>query len=394
MSQNQPKNAEFSVIIVAAGTASRFGADIPKQYLSIGGKSVLSHTIAAFRTCKGLKHIQVVIHPDHLDLYHAATKDLNLPLPITGGKDRQESVYNALDFLNLDEDDIILVHDAARPCVRPEDIEHVVTALITHRAATLAAPISETIRRKADEILGETIDRDTLLSIQTPQGFYFGDLKSAHEKFKGQSFTDDTSLVAANGVTSSYVIGPKTNIKITTPEDLEMASYILSKANPAPIIKTGMGFDVHAFGDPAEHIRIGGIDIPYTHKLAGHSDADVALHAITDALYGTIADGDIGSHFPPSDPAHKGKDSTIFLQEALHSVTSQGGVVNHVDVTIICEAPKIGPHRDTMRERIASIMSLPLSRVAVKATTTEKLGFTGRGEGIAVQVVVTISIPE
>lgn len=394
MTQNQPKNTEFSAIIVAAGTSTRFGAETPKQYLTLNGKPTITHTLSAFIGCKGLKHLQVVIHPDHLDLYNEATKDLNLPPPVMGGKDRQESVCNALQSLDLADDDIILIHDAARPCVRPQDIELVIKTLSTQRASTLAAPIAETIRQKDGEMLGETVNRETLLSIQTPQGFHFGDLKSAHEKFKDQSFTDDTTLAAANGIESAYVIGPKTNIKITTPEDLDMASHILSKNSNPSIIKTTMGYDVHAFGDPSSYVRIGGIDIPHTHKLAGHSDADVVLHAITDALYGTIADGDIGSHFPPSNPAHKGKDSTIFLQEALKAVTDQGGSINHVDVTIICETPKIGPYREAMRERIASIMSLPLSRVAVKATTTEGLGFTGRSEGIAAQAVITISIPE
>ena len=395
MTQNHTQPPQFTVIIVAAGNGTRFGSDTPKQYLPLNGVSVISHSIKTFMSCTGLKNIHVVIHPDHIDRFNAATSGLDISPPIIGGKDRQDSVRNALNQLDLADNDIILIHDAARPCIRKEEIEKIVAALTEHRAVTLAGSVTETIRNKEDNLLGTTLDREQLVAIQTPQGFHFGDIKAAHNKFKDQAFTDDTSLLAANGQDSAYALGPRTNIKITTEEDFHMAEFILSGQNPQmPIIKTAIGFDVHAFGDVADHIRIGGIDIPHTHKLAGHSDADVVLHAITDALYGTIADGDIGSHFPPSDPAHKGKDSTIFLKEALADVINQGGAINHVDVTVIGEAPKIGPHRDAMRQRIAEIMSLPLSRVSVKATTTEKLGFTGRKEGIATQAAVTISISE
>ncbi len=386
------------MIIVAAGTGTRMNSDIPKQFLPLHGKTVLRHTIETFLRCPGIRNIQVVINPDHHPLYDKVTKGLDILPPIYGGATRQASVFNALQSLPLEDHDIILVHDAARPCTSHNKICELVSALATHQAATLAAPITETIRLKQDNLyLGETLDRDQLLSMQTPQGFHFGILKSSHEKHRHENFTDDTAIVAADNIKVLTILSGKDNIKITTAEDLDMAEYILSKSYSEQqnhIIKTGSGFDVHAFGDPAPSIRIGGLDVPHTHRAEGHSDADVVLHAITDALFGTIADGDIGSHFPPHDPANKGKDSAYFLQEAQKAVTAKGGIINHIDTTIICEAPKIGPHREAMRNRIAEILDLPVSRISIKATTTEQLGFTGRREGIAAQSIATISIPE
>ena len=217
-------------------------------------------------------------------------------------------------------------------------------------------------------------------------------IQKAHERFKGQNFTDDTGLVSEMGIAVKIVQGSPFNIKITMPEDMIMAERNLAPRPRVP--RTGIGFDVHAFGDASPSIRIGGIDIPHTHKLKGHSDADVLLHAITDALYGAIADGDIGSHFPPSNPAYKGKDSSFFLEEAVKAVKSKDGKIIHIDSVIMCEAPKIGPHRELIQHRIADMIGLSPSRVSIKATTTEELGFTGRREGIAAQAIVTVMLPD
>jgi 2-C-methyl-D-erythritol 4-phosphate cytidylyltransferase/2-C-methyl-D-erythritol 2,4-cyclodiphosphate synthase len=387
----------FTAVIVAAGKGQRLGGDIPKQYLPLLGKPLLRWTIDAFLTVPELIRLYVVIDPSHRPYYESATQGLSLPPPISGSTERQLSIRNALSCLNgLKDTDVILIHDAARPLILPEDIRKVAAALTDVPAASAASPVSDTLRRdsaRSKDIFGDTLDRAGLWSIQTPQGFHFGLLKKAHDLLDHQSFTDDTSLVSAFGTDVRIVPTSRQNIKITLPEDIALAEHILG-ARIRPLSKTAMGFDVHAFGDPAEHIRIGGIDIPHSHKLAGHSDADVVLHAITDAIYGLTGDGDIGSHFPPSNPEWKGKDSIHFLQSAANNLKAKGGHIHHVDTTIICEMPKIGPYRELMRAKIAEILGLPLSRVSVKATTTEKLGFTGRGEGIAAQAIVSAEIPE
>ncbi len=389
-----------SVIIVAAGSSVRFGGEIPKQYTKILGKPVLYWTIKSFLDLIPAKSIHVVIHPDHRDLYMATISLFNedFPDPIVGASNRQGSVHNAIKTIstNLDSNEKILIHDAARASIHPDDILEVIKALDKNKAATLVAPITETLRQKSGENCGAVIDRDQLLSLQTPQGFYLGDLVAAHKKAEADNlaYTDDTALIAALGIETAAIHAKHPNLKITTSEDLMMTELHLSNRLPQRLIKTGMGFDVHAFGEAAPSLRIGGIDIPHTHKLLGHSDADVALHAITDAIYGVLSDGDIGSHFPPSKAEHKNQDSADFLKAAVNQLEECGGRINHVDTTIICEAPKIGPHRDKIRERIADILGIPLTRVAVKATTTEQLGFTGRKEGIAAQAVVTAELPE
>lgn len=388
------------VIIVAAGSSVRFGGPTPKQYQPILGKPALYWAIKA---CLGLVPpdcVHVVIHPDHADFYAAARQHIDAPLapPIIGANTRQASVHNAVRHLAAvgAPNDKVLVHDAARIAIHPDDIAAVIGGLDGHSAVTLAAPVTETLREKSGNQCGAIVDRDSLVSLQTPQGFRLGQLLDAHEKAaaQDQSYTDDTALMAAIGIDTTYILARHANLKITTPEDAMTAQHIISSRLPSRLIKTGMGFDVHAFGETSTHLRIGGIDIPHTHKLLGHSDADVALHAITDALYGVLADGDIGSHFPPSKAEHKNQDSSEFLVAARNQLKDTGGQINHVDTTIICEAPKIGPYREAIRKRIAEILEIPLSRVSVKATTTEQLGFTGRKEGIAAQAVVTAELPE
>lgn len=394
MDKIAPSSFPFAVtvVIVAAGRGTRFGADCPKQYQKIQGRTILRHTIEKFVAHPAINHIQVVIEDTFRDLYNHAVEGLPRILPpVIGGSTRQESVFNAISALKLSDNDVVLIHDAARPCFSSSSIDDILDAMITCPAASLAIPASDTLRKTEGEFFSSLIPREGVFAMQTPQAFRFGLIKEAHYQFKGQNFTDDTALVSELGAQVKIITGEKQNIKITVQEDLILAEKFLA----VPTIPvSGLGFDVHAFGDMAEYIRIGGVDIPHTHKLKGHSDADVLLHAITDALYGAIAEGDIGSHFPPSNPAYKGKDSRFFLEHAVQSVKAKGGKIVHIDSVIMCEAPKIGPHREAIQNCVADIVGLPVSRVSVKATTTEELGFTGRREGIAAQAIVTILLPD
>ncbi len=380
----------FYVLIAAAGSGSRLGGDVPKQYQKVAGKTILRHTLDSFLRCPGLQEIRVITDPAHSALYDDAAAGLGLGPAIAGSSSRKSSIYNGLNsFSNkLEEDDIILIHDAARSFVRPQDIEAVVKAAQSHKAATLAAPVADTQKYAG----GDYIDRADLWAIQTPQGFHYGLIRQAHEQFRDrEDFTDDTALAVALGYDAILVPGPARNFKITTQDDLEMAAMIMN--GNAYETRTGTGFDVHAFGDTGDAVILGGVSIPTDKCLKGHSDADVALHAITDALFGAMAAGDIGSHFPPADPQWQGQDSAHFLAHACRMLAERDGKITHLDLTIICEHPKIGPHREAMQSRIAAICGIAEHRVSVKATTTEKLGFTGRGEGIAAQAAATIRLP-
>lgn len=379
----------FDVIIPAAGSGQRMGGDIPKQYRKLGGKAVLRRTIEKFLSVPGLRTLRVVISPEHETLYRDAVSGLPIDPPVHGGKTRKESVFNGLKSIPPSQDKAhVLVHDAARPLISRDEIQSILAALDDHEAATLAAPMANTLRRES----GETVDRNKLWSIQTPQGFRRDLLNKAHEALQdNDKFTDDAGMVEALGHHVELVRGSRMNFKITTEDDFIMAEKLFAAHFET---RTGSGYDVHAFDPaPARAVRIGGIDIPHTQKLLGHSDADVALHALTDALLGTIAAGDIGAIFPPSDPQWKGADSEIFLREAARLVTAAGGIITHCDITILCELPKIGPHRAQMQERIAAILGLSPTRVSIKATTTEGLGFTGRKEGIAAQATCTVRLP-
>lgn len=370
---------DFAAIIVAAGTGSRTGSDIPKQYRDLNGRGVLRRTLDIFKTMDGCKEIRVVIHKDHRDLYETAISGLDLGQPVIGGATRQESVANAVGAMSLPDYFPVLIHDAARPFITPEIILTCVEKLETEKAVTVAIPVVDTLRRTD----GSAVDRKDLWSVQTPQGFHFSVLKEAHEKAIGD-YTDDAQMVSDMGIPVAIVPGSKDNIKITTEDDF--------KSMNKKVTKTGLGYDVHAFGEVSDKIRIGGIDIPHNKKLLGHSDADVVLHSITDSIYGTISSGDIGSHFPPSNNEFKNMDSRIFLEKAVEELKAAGGELIHIDTIIICEEPKIGPHRDVIREKIAEICGIPVKDVSVKATTSEGLGFTGRREGIACQSLVTIEI--
>lgn len=383
----------FAAIIVAAGSGQRFGGDIPKQYALVHGKSVLRHTLEKFLSCRGMTDLRVVIDPAHASLYEEATRGLALSAPIHGGRERKDSVRNALASLDhLPADTPVLIHDAARPCVPDDLIERVAAALQEKTAVTLATPVSDTLRKGDRGVIDDTINRTGVWALQTPQGFHYGLISKAHEAARHlQDITDDTGVVSVYGHDVHIVEGSRQNIKITTQEDLAIASALL--APKQMITRTALGYDVHALAPGNGMIRLGGIDIPHEKSLVGHSDADVVLHAVTDALLGSIASGDIGSHFPPSDNSFKGMDSAVFLNKAADLVKEKSGKLVHVDITILGERPKISPYRDAMRARIAELLGLPTDSVAVKATTTERLGFTGREEGLVAQAVVTVGFP-
>ncbi|MGB0720034.1 MAG: 2-C-methyl-D-erythritol 4-phosphate cytidylyltransferase [Bdellovibrionales bacterium] len=384
------------VLIAAAGTGSRFSRnddDLPKQYQDLAGKPVLLHSIETFQSIDEITSIHCIIHMNHAKWYHdLILTQCDTPHTI-GGNERKDSIYNALkNMSNIEDEDIILIHDAARPLVTRDDVITLIDALKTNSAATLATPITGTLRRAENTIAGDIVNRDNLWNLQTPQAFRYKDLLHAHESAgNDQNWTDDTTLASAIGIDVKIVQGSSRNFKITSQSDLNMAKGLLNKQSTD--IRTGMGFDVHAFDKTAPGpLRISGIDIDHAYKLKGHSDADVALHAITDAILGAIGAGDIGYHFPPSDNAFKNMDSAVFLQKAVAIARDQNASINNIDLTIICEAPKIGSHADAMKTRIAAIIGIDETRINIKATTTEKLGFTGRGEGIAAQAIATISI--
>ncbi|WP_321503894.1 bifunctional 2-C-methyl-D-erythritol 4-phosphate cytidylyltransferase/2-C-methyl-D-erythritol 2,4-cyclodiphosphate synthase [Breoghania sp.] len=375
----------------------------PKQYRELAGQAILVKSIESLAASSRINALQAVIHADDRESYETAVSSIGLGdrlrAPVIGGATRQASVLAGLEALSDAAPDYVLIHDGVRPFVTVATVDKVIDALLGGCDAALAATqIVDTLKRtdQAAHIV-ETVSREDLWAAQTPQGFRFAPLIAAHRKAVADgenTFTDDAAVAEWAGIDVCVVEGDKGNMKITTAEDLEEARTRARQAEWMALadIRTGTGYDVHAFA-PGDHVTLGGIDIPHDRRLSGHSDADVALHAITDAIFGALADGDIGSHFPPSDPQWKGAASHIFLRKAVARVAERGGAIAHLDVTIVCEAPKIGPHRDAMRKSIAEICGLSLDRVAVKATTSERLGFTGRGEGIASLATATIRLP-
>ncbi len=388
-----PDTHKFHVVIVAAGTGERTGLDVPKQYIELNGKTILRKTIDVFREFKGLGALCVVINPNHEGLYKKALTGLSEVILSEGGATRQKSVFNGIRALpNLSDNDIVLIHDAARPFVKATDILNLLSVMNSHRAATLATPVADTLCYALDNMaLGKSIDRRDLWGVQTPQAFYYSVIKDAHEKAGDNTYTDDAGLVSGLGIPVHYVTCGRHNFKITTAEDLDFANMMTVSE-----IRTGMGFDVHAFDDDmhAKSVRLCGVDIAHDKKLKGHSDADVGLHALTDAILGAIGEGDIGQHFPPSDMKYKDMDSAVFLERSLFMLSEKGANINNLDITLVCEAPKIGPYRDDILKRLSELMGISRERINIKATTTEKLGFTGRGEGIAAQAVVSVSLPK
>jgi len=377
-------------LVVAAGRGARFGGPRPKQYLPLGGTSVLRHSLEALQHHAAIAGVRVVFNPEDQDRYHAAVERLQLLPPVAGGAVRQESVRLGLESLAELAPRRVLIHDAARPLVDAAIIDRVLDALDHAPGAIPALALRDTVKRAANGAIAGTIDRANLWRAQTPQGFHYRAILEAHRAARGLDLPDDAAVAERAGVTVRLVAGSEENLKVTTEDDLRDAERRLGAA--LGDIRTGQGFDVHAFG-PGDHLWLCGVKIPHPYALVGHSDADAGLHALTDALLGALGAGDIGIHFPPDDPQWQGASSDQFLRHAADLVRRKGGAVAHVDVTLICERPRIAPYRALMAARIAAILDLDESRVSVKATTTEKLGFTGRGEGLAAQAVATVRLP-
>jgi 2-C-methyl-D-erythritol 4-phosphate cytidylyltransferase/2-C-methyl-D-erythritol 2,4-cyclodiphosphate synthase len=377
-----------AVLIVAAGAGERLGGSIPKQYQDLAGAPILRRSVLAFLRHPHITSVQVVYNPDHRELYDKAVGDLKLPEPVTGGASRQDSVRLGLEALALtNKPDFIMIHDAARPLVDAATITAVRKALDSGTGAIAAKPLVDTLKRGKGDNIEATIDRSNLWQAHTPQAFPFDAILAAHRAAAGARLTDDAAVAEKAGLPVTLVPSNPDNMKITNPDDLDRAARLLGHAYGD--IRTGTGFDVHRF-EPGDKIILGGIAIPHDRKLQGHSDADAVLHALTDALLGGMGMGDIGKYFPPSDPQWKGKDSAFFVRHAVQMISERGGIISNVDITLICEMPRIGPHRDAMVRRIAELLEIAPERVNVKATTTERLGFTGREEGLAAQAIATL----
>jgi 2-C-methyl-D-erythritol 4-phosphate cytidylyltransferase/2-C-methyl-D-erythritol 2,4-cyclodiphosphate synthase len=383
----------IAALVVAAGRGTRAGGDVPKAYRTLGGQPMIRFSLSLFAGSKQIDVVQPVIHADDVPLYEKAADGLALLPPVFGGATRQASVRAGLEALAPRRPAIVLVHDAARPFASPALIARAVAAA-TDGAAVPGIPLSDTVKAvDARQRVAQTLDRNALRAIQTPQAFNFEALLVAHHQAAAagrDDFSDDAALMEWAGHPVAVFAGEPGNVKLTLPEDFAQAeSQRLAMLSD---VRMGSGYDVHAF-TAGDHVMLGGVRIPHTRGLAGHSDADAPLHALVDALLGALAEGDIGVHFPPSDAQWRGAPSETFLRFAVERVQARGGMIAHLDVTVICEAPKIGPHRDAIRERIAAIAGLSLDRVALKATTSERLGFIGRGEGIAALATATVRLP-
>lgn len=392
-----------AALIVAAGRGSRAGEGIPKQYRLLLGKPVLAHTLGSFLAHPRIERVVAVIHRDDRDLYEATLKALPADLlskllPCAyGGETRQGSVQHGLEALAASAPDIVLVHDGARPFASAGLIDRAMEAAERWSAAVPGISVTDTIKviGERSEVIS-TPDRASLRAVQTPQSFRFQLLLDAHRQAAASnlhSFTDDGALAEWAGQPVHVFEGEPGNIKLTHPADFQEAERRLKGSYMTYVTRLGTGFDVHAFGE-GDHVWLGGIEVPHDRGVVAHSDGDVILHALTDAVLGALAEGDIGTHFPPSDPQWRGASSDRFLAYAVGLVRERGGLVDHLDTTLLCERPRLGPHREAMRQRIAEIAGLRIHQVSLKATTTEKLGFTGRSEGIAAQAAATIRLPE
>jgi 2-C-methyl-D-erythritol 4-phosphate cytidylyltransferase/2-C-methyl-D-erythritol 2,4-cyclodiphosphate synthase len=384
-----------AAVVVAAGRGERAGGEVPKQYRSIAGEPMVRSTLRAFLAHGRIDFVQPVFNPADAKLYHVATAGLeHLLPPAAGGATRQASVRAGLEALASRAPDLVLIHDSARPFVTDALIERAIAAGFAGGAAVPGIAVADTIKLINDAAhVAETLDRSRLRSVQTPQAFSFDLILDAHRRAAAaqqENFTDDAALAEWAGLPVSVFEGEPGNVKVTTSEDFARAEIMRLAA--LSDVRTGNGFDVHAFAD-GDHIMLGGIRIPHTRGVTGHSDADVALHALVDAILGALAEGDIGQHFPPSDPQWKGAASERFLKFACERVRARNGMIAHLDVTVVCETPRVSPYRDAMRARIAAVTGIPVTRVAVKATTSEKLGFAGRGEGILAMATATVRLP-
>jgi 2-C-methyl-D-erythritol 4-phosphate cytidylyltransferase/2-C-methyl-D-erythritol 2,4-cyclodiphosphate synthase len=375
-------------LIVAAGSGSRAGGSL-KQFRRIGGKAVIAHAIDRLRH-PGIDEIRAVIGAGQEEAYREAIGGRALPSPVAGGTERRESVRNGLETIAAEGGtERVLIHDAARPFLRASVVDRLLAALDGHDGAVPVLPVVDTLAT-ADGTLGDTASRRGLVRVQTPQAFKFGAILAAHRNWSGGEATDDAQIARAAGMAVATVAGDPGLEKITHEVDFDRVETMLAARL---IARTGLGFDVHAFA-AGEELWLAGIQIPHDKGLKGHSDADIVLHAVTDALLGAAGEGDIGEHFPPSDPQWRGASSSIFVDHARALIERRAGRIDHVDVTIICEEPRIGPYRPAMRQSLALLLRVPVARISIKATTTERLGFTGRGEGMAAQAVVTVRLPE
>jgi 2-C-methyl-D-erythritol 4-phosphate cytidylyltransferase / 2-C-methyl-D-erythritol 2,4-cyclodiphosphate synthase len=383
-----------AAVVVAAGRGTRAGLDYPKQYKVMGGSPMVRESLRVFATHPGVDLVLPVIHPDDGARFAAAAAGLDVASPVHGGATRQGSVHAGLEALTAQAPSIVLVHDAARPFTSAALVSRAIAAAAKSGAAVPGLRVTDTVKLIDNEDgVAATLNRAALRTVQTPQAFAYPALLDAHRRAATQrrnDFPDDAALVEWAGMKVTVFEGEAGNVKMTTPDDFARAER---DAQALPDIRTGIGYDIHAFDSGGDHVWLGGVKIPHERKLAGHSDADVALHALTDAILGALADGDIGVHFPPSDEKWRGASSDKFLAFAVERVRQRGGQVSHLDVALVCEAPKINPRRDEMRARIATIAGVSIDRVGVKATTNEKLGAIGRGEGIAAYATATIRLP-
>ena len=398
-----------AALIVAAGRGHRVGGPLPKQYRQLAGRAVLGHSVRRFTTHPGIDRVRVVINPADRPLYDEAVRDSGnaadgaLLMPVAGGETRQDSVRNGLESLADAAPDLVLIHDGARPLVSAAVIDGALDALEGHDGSLPALAVSDSLKRSVpgSALIAGAVPREGLWRAQTPQGFRYPAILDAHRAAAGSALTDDAAVAEQAGLSVALTPGDEDNLKITTEQDFARAERILAAqggrdvaaaAEAAFETRVGMGFDVHRFG-PGDHLMLGGVAVPHARGVISHSDGDVVLHAIVDALLGALAAGDIGTHFPPSDEAWRDAESARFVAHALTLLAERRGHLSHVDVTVICERPKIGPHREAMVARLATVLSLDPARISLKATTTERLGFTGRGEGIAAQAVATVRLP-
>ncbi len=378
----------IAIIIVAAGSGARYGGSVPKQFEMLHGKPVFVHSVQRFQRYFPEATILLVTRPDVAE--YVGAQWLNTVQVVEGGQTRQASVKNGLEALQDTAPEVVLVHDAARPFVSHAACERLLEALSNYDGAIASLPVTNTIQQVDGDIITDTLNRDALFAAQTPQAFHYDALLSAHEQMAG-NFTDDAGIMRAAGFRVCTALGDEQMFKITTQKDMQRAQAMMQTE-----LRIGQGYDVHQFTDfatgEAQTMKLGGVDVPHTRRLKGHSDADVVLHAITDALLGAIGQGDIGQYFPPSNDAFKNMDSELFVAHALKLLHEVSGAVNNCDVTIIGERPKIGSVRDHMRHNIARILNCGASRVNVKATTTEKLGFEGKEEGLACSAIISVTV--
>lgn len=386
-----------AAVVVAGGSGLRAGGEKPKQYQLIGGRPVIWWTLKAFLGHPGVAHVQPVIGEGHEEMFAESVAGLDLPPPVTGGSTRQDSCRIGVESVSRHAPDKVLIHDAARPFVSLDLISHVIAWLDQFPAVIPGMPVAETLKLAPGGIVSRTVDRAGMWTAQTPQGFHFKTILAAHRKAQAEAtanLTDDASVAEHAGISIAMIPGRIENRKLTTAEDIVLANRELNtqQHDALPDVRTGQGVDIHGF-EPGDHVTLCGVAIPHAMKLSGHSDADAPLHALTDAILGAIGEGDIGHHFPPSDPQWKGAPSRIFLEKAVALLEARGGRIANVDITILAEAPKIAPHIAAMKQVLGPMLRIGPDRIGIKATTMESLGAIGRREGIMASAIATVRLP-